>query len=62
MALKAEEKPMLPLADEQRLQCAGDANCRYPGRIWVDGIGPKERMCVEHYYAWLERRNTDTAA
>lgn len=58
MARKDEAKPMLPAKPVDRIQCAADADCRYPGRIWVDGYGAKERLCVEHYYAWLERRNS----
>lgn len=59
MALRAEEKPMLPLqhADKPRwyVPCAADAACRKPGRMWVDGMGENERICIEHYYAALER-------
>ena len=50
---------MLPAAssgDPGRLQCADDASCRKPGLMWLEGMAPKERVCVEHYYARIERK------
>jgi hypothetical protein len=31
-----------------RVPCADDAQCRYPGRIWFPGMPRRERVCVEH--------------
>ncbi len=36
------------------MPCADDANCRRPGRMWVDGMDPKARVCVEHYYLRID--------
>lgn len=34
--------------------CAGDPGCRFPGRMFVTGLDPRERLCVNHYYIALE--------
>lgn len=34
--------------------CAGNAACRFPGRLWVRTLGPTERLCINHYYRALE--------
>lgn len=48
MALKASEKlPMLPALE--RVPCAADAACKYTGRMWVRGLEPSARLCVQHY-------------
>lgn len=31
------------------VRCSASPFCRYPGRIWLPGMGEKERYCVEHY-------------
>lgn len=62
MARKDAEKPMLPLAQAPlppgHIQCAADGECRKPGRLWVEPYQPRERVCVDHYYAVLERSRT----
>jgi hypothetical protein len=35
--------------------CAGDPNCRYVGRLLVEGMDQNKRLCVDHYYQALER-------
>ena len=53
-------KPMLPTSapnvDPGHIQCADDSSCRKPGRMWVEGMEAKARVCVEHYYARLDRK------
>lgn len=51
-----EPSPLGP----NHVQCAADAACRKPGRISpiaenLPGYGPKDRICVDHFYALLER-------
>lgn len=38
------------------IPCADDPNCRKPGRLWLEGMPTKHRICVDHYYARLDRR------
>lgn len=34
--------------------CAGNADCRFPGRLWVRTLAVNERLCINHYYRALE--------
>lgn len=48
----ASDKPMLPATPVHPkgfVQCAANPKCRYPGRLWLVGMEPNERVCVEHY-------------
>ena len=58
MALKQDDKPMMPAEQMPpgHVQCADDEKCRKPGRMWVEGMDPKKRVCVEHYYARLDAK------
>lgn len=57
MARKDAEKPMLPLAEQPKLvPCAADANCKNVGRMWVDGYRDDQRICVPHYYRWMDEK------
>ena len=38
--------------------CAGNAGCRYPGRLWVRTLSSNERLCINHYYLALEKDHT----
>ena len=60
MALKKEDKPMLPATELPvgHVQCADDAQCRKPGRMWIEGMPAKARVCIEHFYVRLESRRT----
>jgi hypothetical protein len=31
------------------IPCAADPNCRHCGRMWVEGLPQKARICIEHY-------------
>lgn len=35
--------------------CAADSNCRWPGRLWVRTLPHDKRICVKHYYEWIDR-------
>lgn len=51
MALKPDSaKPMLPAKPVAPgfVQCADDAECRKPGRLWFQSMDPKARVCVDH--------------
>lgn len=37
------------------VQCASDAACRKPGRMYVEGLNPRARICVHHFYVALDR-------
>ena len=39
--------------------CAGNPACRYPGRMFVTGLDPNQRLCVNHYYIALENGAKD---
>jgi hypothetical protein len=41
-------------ANPNHTPCAGDEACRYSGRIWVEGIDTSKRLCVEHYYRYVD--------
>lgn len=43
--------PQEQLAQEipGHVPCAADPGCRKPGRLWVDGLDHKKRICVDHY-------------
>ena len=45
-------KPELPRG---HVQCAADPNCRYSGRMWIEGLEQKQRLCVNHYYIALDK-------
>lgn len=54
---RKDEKPMMPVSEmpNGHLQCAADAACRKPGRMYVDGLNPQDRLCVYHFYIALDR-------
>lgn len=61
MARKDAEKPMLsvvPTLPAGHIQCAADAACRKPGRMWIEPYLQKERVCVVHYYEILDRQRS----
>jgi hypothetical protein len=59
VARKDAEKPMLSLVSTlpaNHVQCAADAACRKPGRMWIEPHLQKERVCIAHYYFLLDRQ------
>lgn len=63
MARKSEMKAAIaaiaPTLPRGHVQCACHAECKKPGRISpfkenLPGYGPKDRICVDHYYSLLE--------
>lgn len=48
------ETPAQPLPPGH-IQCAANAGCRKPGRLWIEPYLRNERICVDHYYAELEK-------
>lgn len=53
MARKTSSVP--EVTPKPGIPCAGNAECRFPGRLWVSTLPRNERLCVFHYYRALER-------
>lgn len=41
-------------AERKITPCAADAACRYRGMLWVRTLAHNERVCVNHYYAFID--------
>ena len=56
----ARKTPSAVPAVPQKLgtQCAGNPECKFPGRLWVSTIRRDERLCVNHYYRALEANHS----
>ena len=54
---RRDEKPMMPVVELSagHVQCAADSACCKPGRMYVEGLNQKDRICVHHFYIALER-------
>jgi hypothetical protein len=46
-------------ANPNHIPCSADSACRKPGRLFVEGMKPKDRICIVHYYQAIERGAKD---
>ena len=51
----AAKKELFASTEPARVPCAADAACRFAGRMWIRGLLPTERICVDHYYIAVQR-------
>ncbi len=50
---KAAQTAMVE-ANPNHVPCTGDPSCRFPGRMFVAGMNPQDRLCIDHYYRAIE--------
>jgi hypothetical protein len=42
-------------ANPGHVPCAADSACRFPGRMLLEGMSLRDRICIFHFYKAMER-------